>query len=406
MSDLICGIDVGSSKICALMAEVDEDNGLHVIGVGRLPAAGIRRGVVANTADATAAIGQAIAEAEQTAGAALQRAYVSVSGHHITAQGSKGVVALGRGRNITSDDMQRALDASKSIAVPHNREILYPIPRSFSVDEQQGIESPVGMFGYRLEVDATVLTGSSSANTNLAQCIVANRVAVEELVPAPLASGESVLTEDERRLGVMLVDVGHGTTDISIYLEGALWHVVILELGGDHLIRDVATGLRMPQSKAEALIKQFGHVLPDQVPPDAEVRGGAFGEGGQQVISRRFLAQILNSRAEELLDLVVLEVKRSGYDSLLPAGMVLTGGVAQLCGFGELARSRLDWPVRVGHPAGLVSSVSDISSPEFASSVGLLLWGLRQGTTPRVATPPSSQVLERIWKAMKSLLPS
>jgi cell division protein FtsA len=408
VSELISAIDVGTTKICALIGELDDANNLRVIGAGRVPAQGLRRGVVVNTAEATAAIGQAVAEAEQSADQVLSSAFVGIAGSHINAVGSKGVVAVGRnGRAITKEDTQRALEQARNIALPHNRDIIHVVPRSYSVDDQKGIENPVGMFGYRLEVDASIVTGASSAITNLVNCVQANGVEIDDLVLEPLASAEAVLTADERQLGVALVDIGGGTTDLAIYLDQAAWYTVVMEVGGDHFIRDVATGLRMPYSKAEALMKQFGQALPDRVPPDAEVRSGAFGQEGQQTVNRRDLANILYARADEITELIMREVKRSGYDSLLPAGIVLTGGMAQLAGLAELSRERMELPVRIGRPDGVVSSVMDLSSPEYATAVGLLLWGLRHatGSKSRPGGPLPPPLHERIIRWLRNLLP-
>jgi cell division protein FtsA len=404
--ELICALDVGTTKIVALIAEVDETAHLRVIGAGRVPAHGLRRGVVVNTAEAQAAIAQAIAEAESACDQVMSEAYVGIAGSHINSVSSKAVVAVGRsGRSITRDDTQRALEQAQNIAVPHNRDIIHAVPRSYTVDDQKGIQNPVGMFGYRLEVDASIITGTASAITNLVNCVRAHGVEVTDLVLQPLASAEAVLTDDERGLGVALVDIGGGTTDLAIYLEGAPWHTNVLDLGGEFFIRDVAVGLRMPFDKAEELIKQHGHVLPEQVPEDAIVRWGAFGQQSQQPVSRRLLAEILNARAEEVVDLLIREVKRSGYDGLLPAGVVLTGGVSQLSGFSELSRGMLQWPVRVGNPNGVASSVMDLSSPEYATAVGLLLWGMRRGTVERVPTPPTDSTLKRIMKWIRGFLP-
>jgi cell division protein FtsA len=408
VSELIAAIDVGTTKICALIGELDEANNLRVIGAGRVPAQGLRRGVVVNTTDATATIGQAVAEAEQSADQVLSSALVGIAGSHINAIGSKGVVAVGRnGRAINKEDTQRALEQARNIALPHNRDIIHVVPRSYSVDDQKGIENPVGMFGYRLEVDASIITGASSSITTLVNCVQANGVEIDDLVLEPLASAEAVLTSDERQLGVALVDIGGGTTDLAIYLDQAAWYTVVMEVGGDHFIRDVATGLRMPYGKAEALMKQFGQALPDRVPADAEVRSGAFGQEGQQTVNRRELANILNARADEITELIMREVKRSGYDSLLPAGLVLTGGVAQLPGLAELSRERLEMPVRIGRPEGVVSSVMDLSSPEYATAVGLLLWGLRHGTgsKTRPGGPLPPPLYQRVIRWLRNLLP-
>jgi cell division protein FtsA len=405
-AEAICAIDVGTSKIVALIAEVDDNDDLRVIGAGRMPAQGLRRGVVVNTKEATAAIGQAVEQAVQSAGQPMRPLLLGISGSHVNAMSSKGAVAVGRnGRNITTEDTQRALEQAKSIALPHNREIIHAVPRSYTIDDQKGIQDPVGMFGYRLEVDASIITGASSAVANLVHCVHDNGLEIEDLVLQPLASALAVLNDDERRLGVALVDVGGGTSDLAIYLENAPWHTVIIDVGGDHFTRDVAMGLRMPYSRAEVLIKQFGSVLPARVPADAEVRSGAFGEEGQQVINRRMLAEILNARAQDVIDLILREVKRSGYDGLLPAGIVLTGGVAQLSGFAEMSRDQLQWPVRIGRPKGVASSVIDLSSPEYATAVGLLLWGKRNEIEPEISPEPQPGVFERIVKWLRNFLP-
>ncbi len=405
VGELICALDVGTTKICALIAELDAEGALRVIGAGRVPSQGLRRGVVINTKEATAAIGQAVQAAEQMAGQRIQPVMLGISGTHINAISSKGAVAVGRnGRNITVEDTQRAIEQAKNIALPHNREIIHVVPRVYAVDDQRGIQEPVGMYGYRLEVDASIITGASSAVANLVACVQDNGLEIQDLVLEPLASAQAVLTDDERRLGVALVDVGGGTSDLAIYLENAPWHTVVMDVGGDHFVRDVAAGLRMPYAKAEALIKQFGHVLPDRVPADAEVRCGAFGEDGYQVVNRRVLAEILRARAEDVIELLLREVKRSGYDNLLPAGIVLTGGVAQLNGFGELSRDQLQWPVRIGRPQGIASSVMDLSSPEYATAVGLLLWGQQNGAEPVIAEPQPG-VLDRIVRWLRNFLP-
>lgn len=402
----MCALDVGTTKIVALIAEVDDDENLRVIGAGRVPSHGLRRGVVIDTGEAQAAIAQAIVEAETSADQVMSQAYVGIAGSHINAIGSKAVVAVGRsGRNITRDDTQRALEQAQNIAVPHNRDIIHAVPRSYTVDDQKGIQNPIGMFGYRLEVDASIITGAASAITNLVNCVRAHGVEVTDLVLQPLASAEAVLTDDERRLGVALVDIGGGTTDIAIYLENAAWHTNILDVGGDHFVRDLAMGQRMPYDKAEELMQQHGNVVPAQISADAVVRWSAFGQQAPQPISQRVVAEILNARAEEVVDLVILEVKRSGYDGLLPAGIVLTGGVSQLTGFPELSRARLQWPVRVGYPTGVTSSVMDLSSPEYATAVGLLLWGVRRGTIQRVPTPPQDTSVKRIMRWIRGFVP-
>jgi cell division protein FtsA len=404
--EMINALDVGTSKIVALISQVDERGHLKVVGAGRSASQGLRKGTVINTADATAAIAKAIEEAERTAGTTMESAYVSISGAHISAIGSKGVIDLGKnGRRVTAEDCQRALDQAGGIALPHNREMINVVARQYKLDDKEGIDNPVGSMGYRLEVEATVVTGASSNIQNLTNCILDNGVRISDLVLEPFASAEAVLSREELSAGVVLVDIGAGTAGVAIYIDKAPWQTHCLEVGGQYLVHDVSAVLRMSQDSAEALIRQFGHALPERVPVDAEVRAGAFGQEGQQVVRRRVLAEIINARAEELADLILSEVKRSGYDGLTPAGVVLTGGVAQLPGLSELSAARMRWPVRIGQPNGAVTSTFDLNSPEYAAAVGLLLWGLHRGAKPRNLEPPRPGPGKRIMDYLKSLLP-
>ncbi len=405
-NETFCALDVGTSKVCALIGQVDEKGQLKVVGAGRVPAEGLRKGVVINTADVTACIAKAIDEAEQTAGLTMESAYVSIAGAHISAIGSKGVVDLGKnGRRVIPEDCQRTLDQAGGIALPHNREVINVVARRYRLDDKEGVDNPVGSTGYRLEVEATVVTGAASNILNLTNCVLDNGVRINDLVLEPFASAEAVLTPDELRAGVVLVDIGAGTTDMAIFLDKSPWQTHSIEIGGEYLVHDVSSVLRMSRESAEALIRQFGHALPERVPVDAEVRAGAFGQEGQQVVRRRVLSEIINARAEELTDLILSEVKRSGYDGLTPAGVVLTGGVAQLPGLGDLGAARMQWPVRVGRPQGAVNSTFDLSSPEYSAAVGLLLWGLRRGTRPRNLEPAKSGASKRILDYLKGFLP-
>jgi len=405
-NETFCALDVGTSKVCALIGQVDEKGQLKVVGAGRVPAEGLRKGVVINTADVTACIAKAIDEAEQTAGLTMESAYVSIAGAHISAIGSKGVVDLGKnGRRVIPEDCQRTLDQAGGIALPHNREVINVVARRYRLDDKEGVDNPVGSTGYRLEVEATVVTGAASNILNLTNCVLDNGVRINDLVLEPFASAEAVLTPDELRAGVVLVDIGAGTTDMAIFLDKSPWQTHSIEIGGEYLVHDVSSVLLMSRESAEALIRQFGHALPERVPVDAEVRAGAFGQEGQQVVRRRVLSEIINARAEELTDLILSEVKRSGYDGLTPAGVVLTGGVAQLPGLGDLGAARMQWPVRVGRPQGAVNSTFDLSSPEYSAAVGLLLWGLRRGTRPRNLEPTKSGASKRILDYLKGFLP-
>jgi cell division protein FtsA len=302
---------------------------------------------------------------------------VGLAGAHISAINSRGVIAVNRGeRGIQPTDIQRALDAARAVPIPHNREILHVIPRSYTVDGDEGVRDPLGMQAYRLEVESHIITGATSSIHNLVKCVQATGVGIDALVLEPLASGEAVLTDVEREMGVVLADIGGGTTDIAIFIEGSIWHTAVLPTGGEHITNDIAIGLRTPFTTAEELKIKHGHARPESVNPNEAVDVVAFGEGERQSVPRHFLSQIIEARVEEIFDLILQEVKRSGYDGLLPAGVVLCGGTADLAGIRDLAREILNLPVRIGAPQDLHGLVDILGSPAYATSTGLLQWGL------------------------------
>jgi cell division protein FtsA len=384
----IVGIDVGSSKVCTLVGEVDSDEGIRVIGVGLSPSRGIRRGGVVNVADAVAAIASSVEKAERTSGYKIERAYVGFSGTHVSSLNSRGVVGISRReQGITEDDVDRALDAAHAIAVSHNQEVVHVIPRSYVVDGQSGVHNPVGMHGFRLEVEAHIVLGSSTSIQNLVKCVEGAGVAVDELVLASMAAGDAILTDTEREMGVVLADIGAGVIDIAIFIDGTVWHTVTLGVGGEYITGDIAIGLRLPPDVAEQVKIQHAHACASRVLPDERFTVSAFGGENRQVVPRWKLAEIVEARAEELLSMVHQEIKRSGYDGLLPAGVVLSGGTAQLSGIEELGRDVLGLPVRVGSPQRIHGLVDRISSPAYAVGVGLMEWGLTVGTRPQIRKP-------------------
>jgi cell division protein FtsA len=275
------------------------------------------------------------------------------------------------------------LEAAQAIAVPHNREIVHIIPRSYTLDGQEGVQDPVGMMGFRLEVEAHIVTGAVASMRNLVQCVESAGVAVNDLILQPLASSEAVLTPEERETGVALIDAGGGTTDVAIFVEGSIWHSVVLPVGGNNFTNDIAFGLRTPFATAEELKIKYGQALPEMVDANEMIDVAAFGEGEPQSVSRLELSKIIEARAEEIFLMIQNEIKRSGYEGLLPAGLVLTGGTAELRGFKELGREMLGLPVRVGQVHNISGLVDAVSSPPYATAVGLLLWGLRHGPSER-----------------------
>ena len=407
MERTIVGIDVGTTKVCALVGESGPGGDVRIVGVGASPSRGIRRGVVVNVSEATEAISAAVEKAERSSGYQIARAFVSLAGTHVSAVNSRGVVAVQHGeQGITADDVERALDAARAIAIPNDREVLHVIPRGFTVDGQDGVRDPISMIGFKLEVESHIVTGATSSVHNLLKCIEGAHVEVDALVLNSIASGEAVLTESEKEMGVVLADIGGGTTDIAIFIEGSLWHTAILGVGGSHITNDVAICLRLPADASERIKIDHGHARHQTIDPVDTIDVNSFDEGSKVRIARRDLAEIIEARAEEIFRMIVQEVKRSGYDGLLPAGLVITGGTAQLRGLKDLGRQMMEMPVRVGGPHDLVGLVDQISTPAHATAVGLLKWGDQRGEAlarrKRSRTPGFG---ERMRSLFRNLLP-
>ena len=392
MERVVACIDVGTTKICTLIGETDAAGTVRVIGAGVAPSRGIRKGVVVNVQEATEAITASLEKAERIAGLSIARACVGLAGAHISSLNSRGAVAINRGeRGVQLADVERALEAARAIAIPHNRQVIHAIPRSYILDGDDGVRDPLGMQAYRLEVEAHVITGASASIHNLVKCVQSTGVDIEAIVLEPLAAGEAVLTDMEREMGVVLADIGGGTTDVAIFIEGSVWHTVVLPIGGEHITHDIAIGLRTPFTTAEELKIRYGCANPAQVPADETFDVTAFGDGGSQRVSRQFLAQIIQARVEEIFEFIQKEIKRSGYDGLLPAGVVLCGGTAELAGIRDMARETLGLPTRVGAPHSLRGLVDMLSGPAYATSVGLLQWGVQ----PEAPHPPAPRRNER-----------
>lgn len=371
----IVGIDIGTTKICTLVAREEGADNLRILGVGVEPSQGIRKGTVVDMTAASQAIARSVDKAERTSGFEINAALVSLAGSHVSSVNSKGVVGI-TGRTIDEQDISRAIDAARAVAIPHNREIIHVIRRGFNVDGQEGIRSPLGMHGYRLEVETHIITAAASTVENLRQCVAASGVEASEFVLNPLASAEVVLSETERQMGAVVCDIGGGTTDIAIYIDGDVWHTSVLAVGGNHITSDIAHGLRLPVSQAEEIKIQHGHAVKSEIAADEFFTIRPFGEEQPVQINRSELAHIIEARTEEIFSLVLQEIKRSGYDGLLPAGMVLTGGTSSLPGIRTLANKVLNVPVRIAQPQNLIGMVDRLNSPAFSTSVGLLRWAL------------------------------
>ncbi len=372
MDEIVVGIDVGTTKVCTLVGRVEEE-AIRILGVGIEPSAGIKKGVIVDLAAASQAITQSVRKAEQTSGVEITGAMVSLAGAHVSSINSRGVAGVSD-EVIDEIDVGRALEAAQAVAIPHNREIIHIIQRGFSVDGQDGISMPLGMRGYRLEVEAHIITAAEATVENLRQCVNAAGVEVLQFVLNPLASGDVVLTDTERQMGVAVCDIGGGTTDLALYVDGHVWHTMVLAVGGNHITNDIATGLRLPLTQAEEIKKKYGYALKSGVGTEDTFSVKAFGEDQPVKISRQDMAHIIEARVGEIFALTLQEIKRSGYDGLLPAGMVLTGGTSALPGIRQLASKVLGLPVRTAQPENLVGMVDQLKSPAYSTGVGLLHW--------------------------------
>jgi cell division protein FtsA len=402
----VVGIDVGSSKICTLVGEVRGNGELRVVGVGLVPSRGLRKGVVVNVEDATEALSASVAEAERTSGYKLERAYVSISGEHISSLNSQGVVGVSHRRSgITVDDVERALDAACAITVPHNQEIIHVIPRGYAVDGQGGVQDPIGMHGFRLEVESHLVTASSTAIQNLLKCVRRAGLEVDEVVSGGIAAGDAVLDETEREMGVVLADIGAGTTDVVIFIDGTVWHTVTLGIGGSYITQDIAIGLRLSPAVAEDIKIEHGHVLPEEVDSEEVFTVSSFGDELSQDVPRWQLASIIEARAEEILSMINKAVKRSGYDGLLPAGVVLSGGSAQLRGMRTLGRQVLGLPVRLGSPRNLHGLVDTVENPAHAVGAGLMAWGSTEEARPQLKARPGPSGGKTFLRWLRAFLP-
>jgi len=413
MEEIIVGIDVGTTKVCTLVGRVEDVNSIRILGVGIEPSDGIRKGVIVDLAAATQAITHSVERAEQTSGLEIESALVSLAGAHVSSVNSRGATAI-PGGVIDAVDMAHALDQARAIAIPHDREIVHVIQRGFNVDGQDGIRMPVGMHGYRLEVETHIITAAAATVDNLRQCIGSAGVEIQGFVLNPLASAEVVLTEQERQMGVAVCDIGGGTTDLAIYVDGNVWHTMVLAVGGNHITQDIAHGLRLPVTQAEEVKKQQGHAVRSEIGAEEYFSIRPFGEDHSVQINRQDLAHIIEARTSEIFALIMQEIKRSGYDGLLPAGMVLTGGTSALPGIQRVASEVLNMHVHTAQPENLKGLVDRLNSPAYATSVGLLHWALtmrehelapsRRGKRPR-SKGENNVNLDKAKDWIKRLLP-
>jgi len=406
---VLVGIDAGTTKVTTLIGEVGRTGDVDIIGYGISPSAGMKKGMVANIDQTVNSIASSLEKAERLSGYKISSAFVSVGGSHISSQNSRGVVAVsGHKREVSREDVARATDAAKAVQMPSNRETLHVIPRGYIVDGQEGIKDPLGMSAVRLEVETHIVSGLSTSIQNLTKCIANANVHIDELVISSLAAAEATLTDTEKELGVLVADIGGGTTDIAIFTDGGIYHSAVLPVGGINVTMDVAIGLRTSQNLAEEIKIKHGTANLQAVAPEELLNVAVLGDGGGQTIQRRKLAEIIEARMSEIYSLIGEEIKRSGHAGMLPAGVVLTGGGARIGGAGELAREVFQMPVRIGAPQGVGGLMDQLSNPAFTTPIGLLLWGAHHaGEEPigSAAGAPFSGVGGRVMDWIRGLFP-
>jgi cell division protein FtsA len=374
--NIIVGLDVGTTKICAVVGEVVEGNRIDIIGIGTSPSKGLRKGVVTNIESTVESIKKAVEEAELMAGVEINSVYAGIAGGHIKSFNSRGVIAI-KNKEVTHADINRVIDAARAVAIPLDREVLHVIPQEFIIDEQDGIKEPLGMSGVRLEAEVHIVTGAVTSAQNIIKSVNRAGLHVIDIILQPLASSEAVLTSDEKELGVAVVDIGGGTTDIATFVNGSLWHTAVLGIGGNHLTNDVAVGLRTPASEAEKIKVKYGCALTSMVKEDETIEVPSVGGRPPRVVSRQVLSEIIEPRAEEIFSLVQRELKKTGYEELVASGAVITGGAAIMEGMTEVAERIMDMPVRRGMPSNIGGLVDVVSNPMFATGVGLILYAVK-----------------------------
>ena len=397
-SNVIVGLDIGTTKIAVIVAERVPGGKLDIIGIGSHPSSGLRKGVVINIEATVNSIRRAVEEAELMAGCEISNAYCGIAGSHIKGFNSHGIVAV-KNKEVTAKDVERVIDAARAVAIPTDREILHILPQEYIVDEQDGIREPIGMSGVRLEAKVHIVTGAVSSAQNIVKC--ANRVglAVNDIVLEPIASSEAVLSPEEKELGVAMIDMGGGTTDITIFHDGAVKHTAVLPLGGNHLTADIAAGLRTPSSSAEAIKKRYGCALASLVQKDETIEVPSTGGRDPRILSRQVLAEIIQPRVEEVFNLTQRELHRSGFDEFLTGGLVLCGGSVLLEGMTELAEQTFNLPVRLGYPNNIGGLIDVVNSPMYATGVGLVMYGARDENYERFGTA-SGGLVERVKSRM------
>lgn len=398
--NLIVGLDVGTSKVVAIVGEVKADDEIEIIGLGSHPSRGLKKGVVVNIESTVQSIRRAVEEAELMTGCDIHSVHAGIAGNHIRSLNSHGIVAI-KDREVTAGDVERVIDAARAVAIPADQRILHILPQEFIIDDQEGIKEPVGMSGVRLEARVHMVTGAVSAAQNIAKCVHRCGLEVDDLVLEQLCSSYAVLSDDEKDLGVCLVDIGGGTTDIAIFTDGSIRHTAVIPIAGDQVTNDIAVALRTPTQHAEEIKIKYACALTQLASSDESIEVPSIGDRPPRRLSRQTLVEVVEPRYEELLTLIQAELSRSGYENLIAGGVVLTGGSSKMEGLIELAEEVFHMPVRLGVPQYVTGLVDVVRNPIYATGVGLLLFG-NQNQTGRLRDMPGARGVRGVWERMKS----
>ncbi len=397
---LIVGLDIGTSKVVAIVGEITPADEIEIIGIGSSRSRGLKKGVVVNIESTVQSIQRAVEEAELMAGCEIHSVYAGIAGSHIRSLNSHGIVAI-RDNEVAPGDVDRVIDAARAVAIPADQKILHILPQEFVIDNQEGIKEPIGMSGVRLEAKVHIVTGAVSAAQNIIKCVRRCGLDVDDIILEQLASSYAVLTEDEKDLGVCLVDIGGGTTDIAIFTDGAIHHTAVIPIAGDQVTNDIAVALRTPTQHAEDLKVQYACALTQLANAEESIEVPSVGERPARRLARQTLAEVVQPRYDELFSLVQAELRRSGYEDLIAAGIALTGGSAKMEGCIELAEEIFHMPVRVGMPQHVSGLADVVRNPIYATGVGLLLFGQRQRRDD-VTGRRFDGGMQGVWERMKS----
>jgi cell division protein FtsA len=396
----IVGLDIGTTKICCIIGEKTPEGGIDIIGLGQYPSRGLRKGVVVNIDSTVESIKSAVEEAEMMAGFEIESTFVGIAGGHINSLNSHGIIAV-KGKEVIEKDVDRVIEAAKAIAIPLDREVIHVLPQEYVVDNQDGIKDPLGMAGVRLEAKVHIVTAAVTSAQNIVKCVNKAGLDVQDIVLEQLASSESVLSADEKELGVAMIDIGGGTSDMAIFYQGAIKHTSVLTIAGSQMTNDIAIGLRTPNNEAENIKHSYGCAFSPLVRADETIEVSSVGGREPKTVSRQILSEIIEARSKEMFDMLDMELTNSGYRDIITSGIVLTGGASAMEGIADLAESVFQCPVRIGTPIGLGGLIDVVNNPMYATSTGLIQYGLRVDGLGKTRQLQGRNMFEKIFSRMR-----